>query len=190
VIGLSLRPNIIFEVCYLLLFFFRDCVESRVAGELGIYYEDLYHLIRPLHVRSILKSSRHSFQYLPKQHGNDHEPKSHGNHLDNPHLTIPVAGSTSHHHPHQQTEGTATTTATVIGSSTLANSSQSSLSNEHVPLLPAQMQQDTGMLSDVSRNLIPFESFFHWVHSLFKRKPKIELPTVCIYIYIHSISFS
>jgi putative membrane protein len=58
-----------------------------------------------------------------------------------------------------------------------AESGDSSVSIQSRPLLPSMVpNQDTGMMSSVSRDLIPFESIFHFIHRIFQRKPKLELP--------------
>jgi len=68
-----------------------------------------------------------------------------------------------------------------------AESADSSASIESRPLLPSKVPDEaTGMMSSVSKDLIPFESIFHFVHRIFSRKPKLELPGNGI----HEVKFS
>lgn len=50
--------------------------------------------------------------------------------------------------------------------------------SESRPLLPSELRtEEPGFMSRVSRDLIPFESIFSFIHRIFKRTPKLELPT-------------
>ncbi|KAF7984786.1 hypothetical protein HWV62_11778 [Athelia sp. TMB] len=174
---------------------FAVALKHHIRGELGIYYDDLYHLVRPLHEH---------FRKENKRWVHDHPDAAV---LQSPtKLQVPAPPL---HHPHpRQATSTSTTAASssshlpapiptdpVIPSITAygtfdpahpsrsasrrssSSASTNSDASEHRPLLPSQFRPDNVTIgSMVSRDLIPFESVWTSVIGLFKRKPKLELP--------------
>jgi hypothetical protein len=186
---------------------------------MGVYYEDLYHLVRPLHEVVSLLCHFYSLLSILLQHvrSGDH-PHREQDHDHDHDLLRPdgaeVRSRTKPHPPHPKSlHSRASSPSTSAATSTIhlpstsdpvipamnaygtfnptrpsrsrsrptsrgsAESGDSSASIESRPLLPSMVpNQGTGMMSSVSRDLIPFESIFHFIHRIFQRKPKLELP--------------
>jgi len=181
---------------------FVVALKHHLRGEMGVYYEDLYHLVRPLHEH--VRSDDHSHREQNRDHDHDllRPDEAEVRSRTKPHPPHPIslrsrasspstspANSTVHLTstpdpiiPAINTYGTFNPTRpsrsrsrpTSRGS---AESGDSSASVESRPLLPSMVpNQGTGLMSSVSRDLIPFESIFHFIHRFFRRKPKLELP--------------
>ncbi|KAH7908272.1 Bestrophin, RFP-TM, chloride channel-domain-containing protein [Hygrophoropsis aurantiaca] len=146
---------------------FVVALKHHLRGEMGIYYEDLYHLVHQSH---------------------DHH-QSHSRHHNKPgsssHPNIPLSSSTSTSllSPSQSRDtdpyippinayGTfdpSSTSATLVRRSSI-QSFNSSQSDEHT-LLPSSAPTKSSLISHVSADLIPFESFFRaagrWLKRIF-----------------------
>jgi len=162
---------------------FVVALKHHLRGELGIYYEDLYHLIRPLHAHFRSEGKLYNQGY--KDHISHHMaeevvPSStlhpsaakslHSSpRTDSPYLPItdPVIPSINAYGTFDPT----TQSRPVSRQSALSYSSCDSTAKR--PLLPSVLPvTSTGIMSSVSRDLIPFESIFHFVHRIFRRSPQ------------------
>ncbi|KAJ7079625.1 Bestrophin, RFP-TM, chloride channel-domain-containing protein [Mycena belliarum] len=149
---------------------FAVALKHHLRGELGIYYDDLYDLVRPLH-----------------DHTHSHSQRSNGKTTQSPRVTsashLPLARTP----PPPSTSFGPPTAGIVYGTfdpartgsrQSLKNSlrrspSQDSTSSQHAPLLPGSNPtgEDT---PDVARNLIPFAGMFasirRWLNRKFGKK--------------------
>ncbi|KAJ7098967.1 Bestrophin, RFP-TM, chloride channel-domain-containing protein [Mycena epipterygia] len=94
---------------------FAVALKHHLRGEVGIYFQDLYHLVRPLHdvgTRSSSISSPHLIQFLPRQFQDPSDP----------HPTVASAAPAA---PTSTSMSTSTSTSAGPSSSTLAPPSAS-----------------------------------------------------------------
>jgi len=136
----------------------RALADSRLlpAGELGIYYRDLYHLVKPLHevIRLLLALYIPSICRLPRtQHQNHPHPHSIVNGPWH-------ARGRSEHDP-------LIPPITAYGSITRSVSNSSTHS---VPptLLPASHAHEPSLLDRVSADLIPFAEYLRGIFSFYR----------------------
>ncbi|KAL0955876.1 hypothetical protein HGRIS_002075 [Hohenbuehelia grisea] len=184
---------------------FAVALKHHIRGELGIYYEDLYHLIRPLHdhhhnthldvgrstaIQSPRKAQRiASSPPMPQPRVSPaHSPSPDADAPDpivpaiNAYgtFTPPVATpsrtpASTLHHHHHHAKRRRSTSA----SSRSSTSSSASSVSAHRPLLPSTMPDgDDGIVSKVSGDLIPFASFYHAIRRYYtgQRLPLEVLP--------------
>jgi putative membrane protein len=171
---------------------FAVALKHHIRGELGIYYDDLYHLVRPLHDHT------HSAKQQQKYNAESAAaivPRSNrmtsASHL--PLATTPPPPSTASGPP----KGPALLPAGNVygtfdpsrtGSRTslkhTLHRSPSGVSHEsghshHEPLLPGSNPMGEGT-SDVAQDLIPFAGVFssirNWFHTKFGKKQKAIIP--------------
>ncbi|KIJ11884.1 hypothetical protein PAXINDRAFT_118576 [Paxillus involutus ATCC 200175] len=125
---------------------FVVALKHHLRGEIGIYYEDLYHLVHPLHNHRH-SNTRSQAKPMPNSFPKTLSPTS--NTVSDPY--IPPINAYGTFDP-------SSTLATLVRRpSTL--SSTSSHCGEH-SLLPSIIQSEKTILSRISTDLIPFESFF------------------------------
>ncbi|KAF5354737.1 hypothetical protein D9756_005787 [Leucocoprinus leucothites] len=160
---------------------FAVALKHHVRGELGIYYQDLYHLVKPLHDHEHLTTDYRNFTTkdaaarqprpaLKRRTEPAPEPIATSTEILSPtsishiHFKDPVIPSInsygtfdpSHLHPRPRTQRS------------LSNSSASSSNDGHLPLLAStQPPSDTSLLSKVSGDLIPFSGVLDAVRSFF-----------------------
>jgi ion channel-forming bestrophin family protein len=175
---------------------------------MGVYYEDLYHLVRPLHEVVSFLDYLYSLLKLCSQHfhEDDHSHQDHDvpdaaqvlsptklhPHLPRIHHSKPTPAASS------STNLPATSNPTIpainaygtfdpnqqSGPGARPASRQSTASSgisENRPLLPSALpNKGPGIISSISKDLIPFESIFSFVTrifgGIFRREPKLELP--------------
>ncbi|KAH7929548.1 hypothetical protein BV22DRAFT_1102358 [Leucogyrophana mollusca] len=144
---------------------FVVALKHHLRGELGIYYEDLYHLVHSLHDHHQSHSGRHAVN-KPSSH-------SHPDTLSSSTSTALLAPQTQPTDPYilpinaYGTFDPSSTTATLVRRPSSISSSSSNM-DEH-PLLPSNAPAKSTIISRVSADLIPFESFFRAAGRWFKR---------------------
>ncbi|KIY65215.1 UPF0187-domain-containing protein [Cylindrobasidium torrendii FP15055 ss-10] len=152
---------------------FCVALKHHVRSEDGIYYQDLYDLIRPLHNHAHTEDHRASAQFTALPPGRAHRITS------NPALrktskpaNPPRAESSFHAHviPPINAYGTF-----VPPQHTSSSGSSSSVSST-TPLQAATQANPNGngVMSQVNEDLVPFSSFFTKILAIFKRKSKDE----------------
>jgi predicted membrane chloride channel (bestrophin family) len=173
---------------------FVVALKHHLRGELGIYYEDLYHLVRPLHAH--FKNEDKLYHLGHDDHVNQSPtqqvtsptslhppplPRLPGRRASrsparssSPYIPIVTADPVI---PAVNAYGTFDATAPRPVSRQSMISCSSNSSGPTRPLLPSEMHTtSTGIMSGVSRDLIPFESIFHFIHRILWRSSKLILP--------------
>ncbi|TFK25391.1 UPF0187-domain-containing protein [Coprinopsis marcescibilis] len=171
-------------------------LKHHLRGELGIYFEDLYHLIRPLHdhehtadddvqqsVSSALpprKGMRITKQTnLPAQHegGITHTAVA-----SSPEFSVLAsadtvkAGETTQSPPVYGTFGDAGSSEAQLRHSPSLKSVTSNVSSVHQPLLPSTQPPDDELMNRVSSDLIPFARSWKIIKGWFSSSIVAELP--------------
>ncbi|KAJ7260876.1 Bestrophin, RFP-TM, chloride channel-domain-containing protein [Mycena haematopus] len=160
---------------------FAVALKHHIRGELGIYYDDLYHLVRPLHDQQQKYNAQTAAAVSPRPNAR----MTSSSHL--PIAATPPPPSTSSGPP----KGPALLPAANVygtfdpsrnGSRTSLkhnlrrSSSRDSVSSHHEPLLPGSNPNAEGR-SDVDQALIPFAGVFSslrlWLHQKFGKKDKM-----------------
>ncbi|KAI0057278.1 UPF0187-domain-containing protein [Artomyces pyxidatus] len=129
---------------------FAVATKHHLRGEMGLYYEDLYKLARPLH-----DHPHHQRPGAPSATSSAIAPF--GPFLD------PVV-------PPINSYGTAETTLRGRGRvySSSRSSSHSSCAQERAPLLPSSRAFAPSVFSRVSSDLIPFANYFHHIFRFYR----------------------
>jgi len=145
------------------------------AGELGIYYQDLYHLVKPLHkvICLLLALYIPSICCLPwTQHQNHPYPHS-------------IVNGPRHAHGRSEHDPLIPP-ITAYGSIThlVSNSSTHSI----LPtLLPASHAHKPSLLDQVSTDLIPFAEYLCRIFSFYRSSDVSDMQSVCkVLLRIHS----
>ncbi|TFK50809.1 UPF0187-domain-containing protein [Heliocybe sulcata] len=161
-------------------------MKHHLRGEMGIYYEDLYHLVRPLHTHP-----HHQGMHEPKpepgprpkapeEHSSVHiahrasSSRSQGK-LDIPEFVVdPVV-------PPINAYGTFDSANPPFLRRVSSNASSDHDDDPKRPLLPGALPRESGFVSKISGDLIPFESAFSavadWVRGVFGKKERDVLPS-------------
>ncbi|KAF9445947.1 UPF0187-domain-containing protein [Macrolepiota fuliginosa MF-IS2] len=159
---------------------FAVALKHHIRGELGVYYQDLYHLVKPLHdhdhsvndYNSPLTTKTAEVRFAPPRKNGTAPASEHviatnvsspvAEDIDLPYTNpvIPAINAygtfnPSNLRPHHHAHG--------------SSSPSSSSSNDHVPLLASnQPPRDRSLLSKVSRDLIPFAGVLSGIRGFFK----------------------
>ncbi|KAJ3719389.1 Bestrophin, RFP-TM, chloride channel-domain-containing protein [Lentinula raphanica] len=140
---------------------FAVALKHHLRGEVGIYYEDLYALVRPLHEHD------HTAEQKQAAMTSNLSPPGRARRIasspalpQNPHL--PKSNTVSITTPNTQTSVRARSIHRVP--------STSSFHSEHQVLAPSQQPDDQNIMNDVSTELIPFAGLFGSIRRLFSRK--------------------
>lgn len=152
-------------------------LKHHLRGETGIYYEDLYDLVRPLHDHDHTASQKAAI-INEEQQG---PPQRAHRIASNTNLPQAKAASSAsslkskaakffgehEHHESEEPEsygtfpaGQATTTATNNGVPRHAARRVNSSDSTHQPLAPAQNPQEPGLTTNVDMQLVPFAGMF------------------------------
>ncbi|KAG6907924.1 hypothetical protein DXG01_006854 [Tephrocybe rancida] len=171
---------------------FVVALKHHIRGELGIYYEDLYHLVLPLHphdhpteaTTTALASPRRaqrisSVPPMPQSPGSTQDPSSSS--ADPEALIIPPINAYGTFHPTRLQAKRHHLKRTHSASSSLSSASSSSASSHaHRPLLPSAQPADTTYISKISSELIPFSGLAGVVKRYFMPIPlEVLPPNVC-----------
>jgi len=149
---------------------FAVATKHHLRGELGIYFEDLYHLVKPLH------------EHRPKQHKKSHAPRPAS--ATSAKATTPIPSTQTPAESASssgETYGTFTEPShqTLLGSLTSrlhlrrSHSGISSHSTESIqqqPLLPSTNATEQTFMSSVSTDLIPFAGLLSSLRNDFWKK--------------------
>ncbi|KAE9404912.1 UPF0187-domain-containing protein [Gymnopus androsaceus JB14] len=166
---------------------FAVAMKHHLRGELGIYYEDLYHLVRPLHDHDHTAEQKQAAMTsaLPPPSrarriaSNPALPQARGisGESSPPKKQRRVHYHTEHENASESTYGTFPVSESPRGSLHRVPSS-ASIHSHHQVLAPAQQPGEQDILNDVSTELIPFSGLFGRIRSLFSRKSSYSgLPT-------------
>ncbi|KAJ3998025.1 UPF0187-domain-containing protein, partial [Lentinula boryana] len=170
---------------------FAVALKHHLRGEVGIYYEDLYTLVRPLHEHD------HTAEQKQAAMASNISPPTRARRIaSNP--ALPQAQTASagisressppkkHHRVHYHTEhqnssestyGTFPITESPRGSIHRVPST-ASFESQHQVLAPSQQPAEQDIMNNVSTGLIPFAGMFTSIRRLFSRKNSYsELPT-------------
>lgn len=168
---------------------FAVAVKHHIRGEVGIYYEDLYDLVRPLHdhehtaaQKAVAMSSAlpppsrahriASNPSLPKvdEPGMEGLARKAANFFGDREPVAPPPKTV-----YGTFDGNPSTNGSTPASSSLRHAarrtpSQSSLTSAHQPLQPAQRADDQTMMEQVDHQLIPFFGMFASIGNWFRGK--------------------
>ncbi|KAJ3825988.1 Bestrophin, RFP-TM, chloride channel-domain-containing protein [Lentinula raphanica] len=162
---------------------FAVALKHHLRGEVGIYYEDLYALVRPLHEHD------HTAEQKQAAMTSNLSPPGRARRIASspalPQVQSAAAGISressppkKQHRVHYHTEhpniseskyGTFPITDSPRGSIHRVPST-SSFHSEHQVLAPSQQPDDQNIMNDVSTELIPFAGLFGSIRRLFSRK--------------------
>ncbi|KAJ7157849.1 Bestrophin, RFP-TM, chloride channel-domain-containing protein [Mycena crocata] len=165
---------------------FAVALKHHIRGELGIYYDDLYHLVRPLHdhTHSSKNQQRHDAASAAAV-----KPRSNGRVTSSSHLpiaTTPPPPSTSSGPPkgpallpagnvYGTFDPSRTGSRTSLKQNLHHSPERTTNSSVHEPLLPGA--NPMGETPDVAQDLIPFAGVFsnirNWFHTKFGKKQAI-----------------
>ncbi|EKM53790.1 uncharacterized protein PHACADRAFT_211435 [Phanerochaete carnosa HHB-10118-sp] len=150
---------------------FSVALKHHLRGEKGIYYRDLYHLVKPLH-EHYSRHSGHPTQPLGSSERQTAVTIRTPAHVSDP-VTPPINGYGSAKTTHSARSGH-------LGHSSHASvSSHNSDPDEHSPLLPGMTSTaKNGLVSSVSSDLIPFSGVVSEISAWFgswrnKRRPRL-----------------
>jgi hypothetical protein len=150
------HSNIIFGVRLVLTLCVLSTHGVFPAGELGIFYEDLYRLVKPLHEVNHLLHPSIWFLTRDQHHAHCIANQS------------PLAVVGPWHH-----RGKSTHSDTPMS---IARSASGATSSHSVPppLLPASSQHSASLLDRVSADLIPFAPYLHGIFKFYRHSGKSE----------------
>ncbi|KAJ7873082.1 Bestrophin, RFP-TM, chloride channel-domain-containing protein [Mycena olivaceomarginata] len=168
---------------------FAVALKHHIRGELGIYYDDLYHLVRPLHdhTHSVKQQQKHNAQTTAAVSPRPNRVTS-SSHL--PIATTPPPPATSSGPPkgpallpasnvYGTFDPSRTGSRTSLKHNLRRSSSRDSVSSHHEPLLPGSNPNAEGQ-SEVAADLIPFAGIFSsirlWFHRKFGKQDKTIIP--------------
>ncbi|KAJ7737865.1 UPF0187-domain-containing protein [Mycena maculata] len=168
---------------------FAVALKHHIRGELGIYYDDLYHLVRPLHDHT--HSSKQQQRYNAKTAAAitpRNARMTSASHL--PLAKTPPPPATASGPPkgpallpagnvYGTFDPSRTGSRTSLRHHLHRTASHDSISSQHEPLLPGE--NPTGEpTSEIAQDLIPFAGVFSsirfWFHSKFGKKEKPIIP--------------
>ncbi|EPQ55356.1 UPF0187-domain-containing protein [Gloeophyllum trabeum ATCC 11539] len=169
---------------------FVVAMKHHLRGEMGIYYEDFYHLVRPLHDHPHHRNE-------PKEPPEERQGPPESLHPSVHIVHRPSASSSKRRNSSSNQDVLISPVVPPINAygtfdpahpPYLAHRASSSASdrsedsdNPNRPLLPGAMPREHGFVSKISGDLIPFESVFStavgWVRRLFGKKEKDVLPS-------------
>jgi ion channel-forming bestrophin family protein len=165
---------------------FAVALKHHIRGELGIYYDDLYDFVRPLHdhTHSVKQQQKHNTQTAAAVTPRNVRVTS-SSHL--PIATTPPPPATSSGPPkgpallpagnvYGTFDPSRTGSHTSLKHNLHRSSSRDSVSSHHEPLLPGSNPNNEGH-SEVAQDLIPFagivSSIRRWFHTKFGKKEAI-----------------
>ncbi|KAJ4478995.1 Bestrophin, RFP-TM, chloride channel-domain-containing protein [Lentinula aciculospora] len=168
---------------------FAVALKHHLRGEVGIYYEDLYSLVRPLHEhdhtakqkRAVISSALWPPTRARRIASNPALPQAQPSSSSVSRESSPPKKHRVHYHPEQSntsesTYGTFPISESPRGSIHRAPST-ASFQSQHQVLAPSQQREEQDMMKDVSTELIPFAGMFASIRRLFSRhKSYSELP--------------
>ncbi|KIK53285.1 hypothetical protein GYMLUDRAFT_49464 [Collybiopsis luxurians FD-317 M1] len=172
-----------------LILAYAIAMKHHLRGELGIYFEDLYHLVRPLHEHD------HSAEQKQAAMTSALAPPARARRIaSNPSLphalgisreASPAPGKkqvrvhlhTEHENASESTYGTFPVTDSPRGSIRRVPSNDS-VHSTHQVLAPSQNPDGPDLMNDVSTELIPFSGMFGGIKRWFSKKNSYsQLPT-------------
>jgi putative membrane protein len=135
-----------------------------LAGELGIYYEDLYHLVKPLHEVNRLLHPSNTFLSRDQHHAHTIVNQS------------PTAVGEPWHHRGKSVHGPLVPPVTPYTPMSIARSVSGASSAHSVPppLLPASSHHSPSLLDRVSSDLIPFAEYLRGIFRFYGRGGKTD----------------
>ncbi|KAF9055709.1 Bestrophin, RFP-TM, chloride channel-domain-containing protein [Panaeolus papilionaceus] len=161
---------------------FAVSLKHHIRGELGIYYEDLYHLVRPMHDHihdadhtrneEVVVSPRKGQRITTKTNINQRTPPPASPIMQAQLIDAdPVIPAINDYGTFDASKLSASE-ANTRGHHALRRSpsSLSSTSTVSQPLLPSQTPASTNVMTKVSRDLIPFAGAISTLKNWFKRK--------------------
>ncbi|KAF5392984.1 hypothetical protein D9757_001166 [Collybiopsis confluens] len=169
-----------------LILAYAVAMKHHLRGELGIYFEDLYHLVRPLHEHEHSVEQKQaamssalappararriaSNPSLPQATNRSREPS--------PKKHLRVHYRTEHDNANESTYGTFPVSESPRGS-IHRSPSDGSIHSTHQVLAPSENPGTPDLMDDVSTELIPFSGMFGSIKQWFsKRKGYSQLPT-------------
>jgi hypothetical protein len=134
------------------------------AGELGIFYEDLYHLVKPLHeVNHLLHPS---ILFLTRDQHHAHCIASQS----------PTAVGEQWHHRGKSTHSALIPPMTPYSPMSITHSVSGASSSHSVPppLLPASSHHSPSLLDRVSGDLIPFAAYLRGIFKFYRSSGKLD----------------
>ena len=134
------------------------------AGELGIFYEDLYHLVKPLHEVNHLLYPSLLFLTRDQHHAHGIANQS------------PTAVGGPWHHRGKSTHSQLIPPMSPHTPMSIARSISGASSSHSVPppLLPASNQHLASLLDRVSSDLIPFAPYLHGIFKFYRSSEKSD----------------
>ncbi|KAK7029857.1 Bestrophin, RFP-TM, chloride channel-domain-containing protein [Favolaschia claudopus] len=158
---------------------FAVAVKHHIRGELGIYYDDLYHLVRPLHdhTHTAKQQQRHNAESAAAISPRPTARVTSSSHL--PMATPPPPPTSSGppkgpalvpaHNVYGTFDPSRTGSRTSLKHNLRRGSSRDSTDSHHEPLLPGS--NPTGEVhSDIQQDLIPFAGVFSSIRLWFYRR--------------------
>ncbi|KZT22528.1 hypothetical protein NEOLEDRAFT_1097736 [Neolentinus lepideus HHB14362 ss-1] len=159
-------------------------IKHHLRGEMGIYYEDLYRLVKPLH------GHPHNQGAQEPKPAPEERPKAPEDH-SSIHITHRASSSRSQRNADIPKNVVDPVVPPINAYGTFDPADPlhrvpSDASSDHSddpkrPLLPGSMRREHGFVSKISGDLIPFESLFsaavNWVRGVFGKKERIMLPS-------------
>lgn len=134
------------------------------AGELGIFYEDMYHLVKPLHEVNHLPHPSISFLTRDQHHAHCIASQS------------PTSVGGPWHHRGKLAYSSLIPTVTLRSPMSIARSVSGTSSSHSVPppLLPASSHHSSSLLDRVSADLIPFASYLGGIFKFYRSSSKSD----------------
>ena len=135
-----------------------------LAGELGIFYEDLYHLVKPLHEVNHLTHPSILFLTRDQHHAHCIANQS------------PTAVGEPWHHRGKSAHSPLIPPMTPFSPISIARSvsGASSLHSVPPPLLPASSHHSPSLLDRVSGDLIPFAAYLRGIFTFYRSSGKSD----------------
>jgi putative membrane protein len=139
------------------------------AGELGIFYDDLYHLVKPLHEVNHLAHPPTLFLTRDQHHAHCIASQS------------PTAIGERWHHRGKSTHSPLIPPMAPYSAMSIARSVSGASSSHSVPppLLPASSQHSPSLLDRVSADLIPFAAHLRGIFMFYRSDGKSNRQPVC-----------
>ncbi|KAJ6476312.1 UPF0187-domain-containing protein [Mycena sanguinolenta] len=168
---------------------FAIALKHHIRGELGIYYDDLYHLVRPLHdhTHSVKQQQKYNAQtavvtprnvrmtsssHLPMATSRTPPPPATSSGPPKGPALLPAANVYGTFDPSRNGSRTS------LKQNLRRSSSRDSVGSHHEPLLPGS--NPTGQHAEVDHALIPFagvvSSIRFWLHRRFGKKDEMVIP--------------
>jgi len=162
---------------------FAVAVKHHIRGELGIYYEDLYDFVRPLHDHDHTTSQRRKHDAISSALPPPRSPRQAHRIASQPRLPHAQSSSSSsqkksshYADPPLNVYGTFdpshTASTTSLRHALKRSPSSDSASSQHQALLPAAQPESHNVMDHVDGSLVPFAGLFSSIRNLFRRKEK------------------